>query len=351
MRKDYIDWLRNIGILYLFPYHTARIFDEINPFYIKGELHTLATVLVRSSFWFMPLLFLLAGMSSLYALHRRSPAVFVKERFMRLLLPFIVGVLIIVPPQGYYARKFHLNDQDGYLDFLVRYFTDLSDWSEYAGGISPAHLWFILFLFLISVGLLPLMRIIMDKKYSPDWLSHPIGLFWPVAGLAILSALPDISGKNIFLYAGYFLLGYLIATHDAIIHTISRYRRYYMSVAISGTIIFFAESYTIGLQTSFLFVLFHSLIYWAALLVILGYGKRYFNRKSKIIDYFTPAAFPVYILHQTYLVIFGYYVLKGIQNDFIAYLLILFLSLIASLITYETIRRIKLIRALFGIKA
>lgn len=270
---------------------------------------------------------------------------------MRLLIPFIAGVLIIVPPQGYYARKFHLNDQDGYLDFLVRYFTDLSNWSEYAGGITLGHLWFILFLFLISVGLLPLLRIIMDKKYSPVWLSHPIGLLCPFAGLAMLSGLPDISGKNIFLYAGYFLLGYLMATRDAIIDTISQYRRYYMAAAVSGTIVIFAEVYTIGPQLSFLFSLLHSLIYWATLLAILGYGKKHLNQKSKMMDYFNLAAFPVYILHQTYLVIFGYYVLKGIQNDFIAYLLILFLALVASLVTYEAIRRIKLLRVLFGIKA
>ncbi|WP_425517379.1 acyltransferase family protein [Paenibacillus solanacearum] len=53
----------------------------------------------HSSFWFMPLLFLLAGMSSFYALQRRTGAHFVKERFLRLLIPLVVGTLIIVPSQ------------------------------------------------------------------------------------------------------------------------------------------------------------------------------------------------------------------------------------------------------------
>jgi glucan biosynthesis protein C len=167
MRKDYIDWLRNIGILYLFLYHTARIFDDINPFYIKGETNVVSSLVIHSSFWFMPLLFLLAGMSSFYGLQRRSASHFVKERFSRLLIPLFIGILVIVPPQGYYAKKFHLNEQESYLAFLKRYFTDISNWSEYAGGISPAHLWFILFLFLISIGLLPLMLRIIKKQYSP----------------------------------------------------------------------------------------------------------------------------------------------------------------------------------------
>ncbi|MEC0175090.1 acyltransferase family protein [Paenibacillus favisporus] len=351
MRKDYIDWLRNIGILYLFPYHTARIFDNISPFYIKHKAYTMASLLVHSSFWFMPLLFLLAGMSSLYALRRRTASIFVKERFLRLLVPFIIGVLVIVPPQGYYARRFHLNEQESYGTFLIRYFTDLSDWSEYAGGISPAHLWFILFLFLISLGLLPLMRLLMNKEYSPKWMNHPIGVLWPFIGLALLSTLPDISGKNIFLYAGYFILGFLLATRDAIIDTISHYRTYYLAAALCGSVALLVEIYTVGMQTNFICTLLHSLIYWIALLAILGFGRKHLNKKSKMMDYFTPAAFPVYIVHQTYLVMIGYYILKGAPNDFIAYLLILVLSLAASVATYELVRRIKPIRFLFGLKA
>lgn len=156
----------------------------------------------------MPLLFLLAGMSSFYGLQRRSASHFVKERFSRLLIPLFIGILVIVPPKGYYAKKFHLNEQESYLAFLKRYFTDISNWSEYAGGISPAHLWFILFLFLISIGLLPLMLRIIKKQYSPSWMRHPIFMLLPFAGLTVLSALPDVSGKNIFLYAGYFMLGF-----------------------------------------------------------------------------------------------------------------------------------------------
>jgi hypothetical protein len=84
MRKDYIDWLRNMAILYLFPYHTARVFDALNSFYIKGAINSPSTNLVYLSFWFMPLMFLLAGCSSFYALRKRSGKIYIKERFLRL---------------------------------------------------------------------------------------------------------------------------------------------------------------------------------------------------------------------------------------------------------------------------
>ncbi|CAG7651708.1 Glucans biosynthesis protein C [Paenibacillus solanacearum] len=351
MRKDYIDWLRNIGILYLFIYHTARVFDDLNPFYIKGETNAFSSLVIHSSFWFMPLLFLLAGMSSFYALQSRTAAHFVKERFLRLLVPLVVGTLIIVPPQGYYARKFHLHEEESYLVFLKRYFTDISDWSEYAGGISPAHLWFILFLFLISVGLLPLMIRIIRKRYSPSWMRHPLLVILPFAGLSVLSSLPDVSGKNIFLYAGYFILGYFIATSDTIIDLIEQRRRLYLMATLIGTALLFWEIYTIGSQSGFAFTVLHLLLYWVTLLTMLGYGKKYLNRKSAFMNYFNPAAFPVYILHQTYLIIIGYYVLKGVNHGFIPFLLIAFISFGMSIATYEIIRRIKLLRVFFGLKA
>ncbi|GGD88837.1 acyltransferase family protein [Paenibacillus nasutitermitis] len=351
MRKDYMDWLRNIGILYLFLYHTARIFDDISPFYIKGETNVFSSIVVHSSFWFMPLLFLLAGMSSLYALQRRTARNFVRERFLRLLIPLFIGVLVIVPPQGYYAKRFHLNEQESYLSFLKSYFTDISNWSEYAGGISPAHLWFILFLFLISIGLLPLMLNVIKNQYSPSWMQHPLLILLPFAGLTILAALPDVSGKNIFLYAGYFILGFFMATRDTIIDLIAKHRKLYLAAALLGTALLFWEIYMIGSQSGFAFTSLHLLLNWAALLAVLGYGKRYLNRKSAFMTYFNPAAFPVYILHQTYLIIIGYYVLKEIHHGFIPFVLIAFLSFGMSIATYEIIRRIKPIRFFFGLKA
>ncbi len=350
MRKEYIDWLRNISILFLFPYHTARVFDSLNPFYVKGITNSFSDNLIHASFWFMPLLFLLAGMSSFYALQRRPARLYFKERFFRLLLPLIFGCLVIVPPQKYYARLFHFNYQGNYLDFLKSYFTDFSNWSEYGGGISPAHLWFILFLFLISVSLLPLMLQIIKTRYSPAWLGHPWLALLPFAGLALLSALPDTSGKNIFVYGGYFMLGFAMATNDGIIGMVEKYRQRFLAAALLGTTGIFVAVYTAGDQPGLLFTAFRFLVYWVTLLAILGYGKRYLDRSSKWITYFNPAAFPVYILHQTYLVIVGYYILKVVNQGIIPFLLILLLSFCVSMATYEMIRRFRPLRIWFGLK-
>ncbi|MFC4564434.1 acyltransferase family protein [Nocardiopsis mangrovi] len=351
MRKDHIDRLRNAGILFLFPFHTSRVFNDLESFYVKGEVNTPATVLVDLSYWFMPLLFLLAGMSSLYALRRRSARTYVNERFSRLLVPFFFGVLVVVPPQAHYAMKFHLGYRGGYGEFLWSYFTDFSDWSEYAGGISPAHLWFIAFLFLISIALLPVMRAMLASGYSPTWMRNPFLILPPSAGVAALSLLPDVAGKNIVVFAAYFLLGFLIATDDAIGEMIERNRRVYLAAAVLTAAAVLAQIHVLGVRAGAPALLLEHLACWPALLAMLGYAKRYLNRRTRFAAYFTPAAFPVYILHQTYLVVVAYYVVRAADLGAVAFALIMSLSFALSLATYELIRRLAPARALFGLPA
>ncbi|MEH7119450.1 acyltransferase family protein, partial [Neobacillus vireti] len=158
-RRYDIDWLRNLGILLLFPFHSARVFDYWDPFYVKSnELSwELSWFIASTSYWFMPLLFWLAGSSTWYALQYRSNQQYLKDRVSRLLVPFIFGLFFIVPPQGYLSLWQHNGDSPGnYFTFLKNYFLDFSDLSGYFGTFTPAHLWFILYLFVFSLLALPL---------------------------------------------------------------------------------------------------------------------------------------------------------------------------------------------------
>ena len=82
MRKHYIDNLRILCILLLFPYHTAMIYNTFGErFYITGtptQSLTFGTLAVYP--WWMTGLFVLAGMSTMYALEHRTGKEYVKER-------------------------------------------------------------------------------------------------------------------------------------------------------------------------------------------------------------------------------------------------------------------------------
>lgn len=350
MRKTYIDWLRNLGILLLFPYHTGRVFNDYSSFYVKGTENKFSSALIYATApWFMPLLFLLAGMSSRYALQRRPAGHYARERLLRLFVPFVFGAMVIVPPQAYYAMKFHFDYQGDYTTFLVHYFSDFSDWTELT-GVSPAHLWFILFLFLISLILLPLMTWATKRQHSPSWLLGPRVVLLPFVILTATSLLPEIGGQNIFVYGLYFALGFVIATNDAISDAIEHHRKAYLAVALLGIVEILVESFTIGRQSGIAFAACHYLAAWATLLAILGYGKRYLNRESRYMTYFNPAAFPVYIVHQTFLIAAGYYILKVVDHGIVPYLSIMLVTFLLSIAAYEVIRRVKPLGVVFGLK-
>jgi hypothetical protein len=359
MRKHYIDWLRNLCILFLFPFHTARIFDGNEPNYVQGTPHLFTTNLVFLSFWFMPLMFLLAGMSSKFSLSSRTRKQYIKERFLRLFVPLFVGILIIMPPQGYMAMKFHYGNNDNFFIYLKEFFTDFSDLSGYLGSFTPGPLWFIIFLFVISIITLPIMKGIskFDKVKLPliSFFNHPIKITMVGLAITIMSILPSIGGKNIFVYGVIFIAGFTLTLEDKICDMIQKYRLYYLVITIIGSIAMLIEIYTIGWLDGFstlgiIFSLIYYFTIWISLLAWIGYGKKYLNFNSGFLSYFSKAAFPIYIMHQTYLVIIGYFILKIANIFLLQYISIVLLTFMMCLFTYEIIRRFKLTRFLFGIK-
>ena len=116
---------------------------------------TLNYVLGFISVWHMPLLFLLAGASTYFALRKRSSRQYVGERFTRLGVPFLFGVfLVLIPPQTWYGARFN-SGYTGLVLALPRRAATSSHWNiqdggDYYGGFGFGHLWFIFVLLFVA---------------------------------------------------------------------------------------------------------------------------------------------------------------------------------------------------------
>ena len=71
--------------------------------------------------WFMPLMFLIAGVATWYALQKRNASQYLKERVTRLFIPLVLGIVLIVPIQGYMARLQQGTLNGGYIEYLFLY--------------------------------------------------------------------------------------------------------------------------------------------------------------------------------------------------------------------------------------
>ena len=100
-RRQDLDLMRAAVVGGLIFFHTARIFDPLD-FYVKDQPPNLALTLfvLFAGLWGMPLLFVVSGLGAWYSLRSRTATGFIRERLARLLIPFLVGLLLVVPPTG-----------------------------------------------------------------------------------------------------------------------------------------------------------------------------------------------------------------------------------------------------------
>ena len=340
MRKHYIDNIRWICVLLLFPYHILMIYNNWGEdFYIHGGALLIPSVFNSIlSFWMMPLLFAVAGISSRYALEKRSAGEYIKERVNKLLLPFIFGVLLVVPIQPYIAGLY-FNGGAGYFDS----FTKVTDLSGYDGAFTPGHLWFILFLFVISMVCLPFILLYKDKGKGTLGSKMPLILVMLMGLLPCIGSLVKIGGqstKSPTEYLAYFLLGYFFLCNDTLLEKSDRYR-----------FLLLGSSVLYSCFTRFIIDgEFYEMASWLWILTVLGMGRRYLNFNGKITAYLSNASFGIYLFHQSWIIIAAYYIFQLTNNPPAQMALIFLVSVPATFATYEICRRIGVTRFLLGIK-
>jgi glucans biosynthesis protein C len=162
-RRGDLDLIRAAVVGGLVFYHTAYLFPV--GFSASDDPPTLVLTvdILFAQLWGMPLLFLVAGAGIWHSLGTRTPGRFVRERLSRLLVPLVVGMLLVVPPQVYYAMRADALDPGSYWQFLVQFLTvrPVARFPAFLEGAGPephfhlAHLWFLYYLLIWSLLLLP----------------------------------------------------------------------------------------------------------------------------------------------------------------------------------------------------
>lgn len=368
MRRYDLDWLRVLVFALLIFYHIGMLF-------VPWDYHIKNNILydwMQFPMWFLnqwrlPILFIISGMGSFYALKKRTGKQFLLERLYRLGLPLIFGMAIIIPPQVYIERLYHQQFSGSFLNFLSSE-AFLGIYPE--GNISWNHLWFIAYLLLFSIAFIPLF--IWIRNWPNNALSHftkqlcksAMGLYvfiiplyfaeafleprFPVTHALIGDWFTIINSSLLFVF------GFLLAHSGSGFWTlVEKFKSRYLTCAIICftsmllITIKFEDSYARHLIEAFLKVL----NLWSWILALFGFAAKYLKRENKFLTYSNRAVYPFYILHQTVMMVLAFFLVSQPWNWMPKTLILVIGTFGISWIIYELlIRPSRFIGPLFGMK-
>ncbi len=369
LRRYELDWLRVLAMLAVFVFHSGRFFDQMGWHVKSASVH--GGVQVWSMFllgWLMPMMFVISGASLFYAVGKGSAAGFFRDKVLRLLIPFLAGMFTHVAFQVYLERITHHRFTGSFFSFYPHYFDGLYG---YGGNFAwmGLHLWYLGVLFIISLALFPLFYLLkgpanglLDK--ISNFLSLPGGLLVLMLPVLTLSAVLDPNsffgnrhsgGWPLPVYPLYLIYGFIIFSSERIQEHLHKTRVVYLAAAIvSSAVLFWQFGYAMPAKEPRLMILF-GLLYilgsWCWMLAFIGFSLKSLNRNNSFLNYANEALLPFYIMHQTVLLCFGYFILQWQIPDAVKWLLIAVGSFVLIMLLYEfAVRRFNILRFLFGMK-
>ena len=365
-RRYDLDWLRVLLILSVFLFHSGRTFHWGDWHVFGGTSPGLATVLAFMEMWMLPTIFVISAAAIWYSLGYRKVGRFVWSRVLRLFVPLMFGAFVLSPHQVYLERFTHGQFGGTFIQWFPNYFQGLYGVEE--GGnfaFHGMHLWYLMLLFFYSLLLLPLFLFLRSRVGRP--LVRGIGAFLKTPGLIYLLgfvlALPmayinpdsilglrEFAGWNMVFYIIILFFGYVIFADERAQRAIVTQRYVSLLGGIALYLLFKGGLFIKSGPHKLWWWFQYTLSSWCFVLAILGFGMKCLKSTGPFLGYATEAVLPFYMLHQPVILLIALWVIT-LQIPVIAkYLLIIVVSFIGIMIPYEIIRRVNVLRFLFGMK-
>ena len=372
VRLHYLDWLRVIAVLGVFVFHAVHPFDHM-PWHIKNdEQSMLITFFIAFMFpWGMPFFFLLAGAGSRFALRRRTAGQFARERFNRLLVPFIFGSILLMPVMLYF--EWSHKTQTGLFNMpLMEFLLDRNvGFSPEWFGSLGYHLWFLGFLFSFSLITLPVC-LWLKGSAGQGWSAHLAG-FCQRRGAILLFILPlavvriglqqffpqEHSWADFFVQMSFYLSGFILFSNPGFLQAIRRDWWICLVLGIAAAAVGMSLAVSAGsfdVQSAprslrdLLFWFLVTIDSWCWTIFFLYIGMRFLNFTNRCLEYGQEAILPFFVFHQPLIIILAYYAVQWDASLSIKLLFVVVFSFIMSLGSYELVRRFSPMSQIFGMK-
>jgi glucans biosynthesis protein C len=372
-RRYYLDWLRVLAMLGVFLFHATAPFADIG-FNIENAEQSTAIMLFHGflATWGMPFFFLIAGASAWFALQRRTPGQYTRERFSRLLLPFVVGSLLLSPVELYleWSHKIQLGVVQG--SFLE--FVQALAWgpTPRVFGVVGYHLWFVGFLFCYSLLTLPLFRWL--KGMAGQRFVSRLAVLCQYRGgilLFILPLLPVRLGLHAFFpyqhdwadfcfLLSFFILGYVLFADKRFTPAIRRDWPIMFTIGIAAFLALVALTFLSGGRNSeaaprtladFSWWSLVTVCSWCWTSFMLFIGMRFLDYNNQWLQRGQEAVLPFYVLHQPVIFVVAFCAVQWEVDLLVKLLVVVLISFAATVGIYGlAIKRVSSLQTLFGMK-
>lgn len=365
-RLYYLDWLKALIVYGIFLFHVSLVFSIV-PWLVSNREHSI----VLSAFagfcfpWGIPAMFMLAGADAWLGLRSRSASHYVRQRFLRLLLPLGLGMVLLTPLQRYLSSGSPPPPPDR-LGYAYLAFIQHPHWD-------PLHLWFLGYLFAISLAALPVLL----------WLRGPrgrslISLLVAVAvhrgGLLLLALplcvsqlvlrpqFPSYQGwADVATYSLVFLFGAVLFSDRRFEASIRRDIRWFLALGLGAAItlavlIYVAPGHLpndarVPAIRQAAYSLAWSADIWCWLLAVLYLGIRWLDFPNRVMDYARESMLPFYVIHHPVVLVVASLVVTLNVGLWPKFGMVAIAGLATTLLIYEFgVRRWRLTRLLFGLK-
>lgn len=372
VRRVDLDWVRIGAFALLILYHVGMFYVPWN-WHIKSAqpVTALEPLMLALNPWRLALLFLVSGVATRFMLRKTAPGALLRSRSSRLLVPLIFGMLVIVPPQAYIQIAEALGYPGGFVDFYLKHYFALG--TQFCPNpciILPTwnHLWFVAYLWVYTMALglvvLAIPGVVgrIERWLAPlasgVWLLIVPSLLFGVFRLTLLPHFPSTHALfgdwyNHALFAGVFLLGFLLAHAASFWDEIERQRWIAIILAVACYALWLSlrplrdGGLPVRLGIGFAYGFYQ----WLAIVVVLGFARRWLSRDSAARRYLTDAIFPYYIVHQTAIIMIAHALRGSGVSPGVEATIVIGGTAAACAATYEIVRRVSWLRPLFGLKS
>ncbi|MGC9779538.1 MAG: acyltransferase [Candidatus Heimdallarchaeota archaeon] len=385
-RRYDLNWLRVITILIVFVYHCTKFFDS-DLFNIKNDPADFVSgtvplinykILANTSYLTaigLPLFFIIAGMSTFYALgymekKEIKTRKYVLLRFIRLIVPYIIGMFTFSALLVYleWTNKGYISSS--FFGFYPSYFNGFYGFGG-SFSVTGHHLWFLVILFIFTSLMVYLFAYLRREKFRlgfskiASFFTKPGTIYLLTIPIFIIEVLhnrfyagfPRLGGWDFLSYIFFLFIGYLIAYDKQF--RIALKKNFILAIILGllslGSLVTMNYFYfdIIWLIPGFynieiLFLFARMIFAWSCLVIILYLGERFLNKKSNAVKTLNELVLPFYIIHFVIVNVVGFYVIQlnwQIINEFLLITLISFVAIIPLLFI---VREFNALRFIFG---